>query len=125
MLVEKKGNLLGIITAVLLSILALPILAPHLTHGFHIVHIFLHTGGMLLAIFLVVISALATLRRKTKKMTITTAAFSLFVAAESVLLLEATWPGEFSSYYLSLTEFGHVLIITTLGLLSLAVFRND
>ena len=108
-----------------IAILALPVIAPHLLHGFHIAHIFLHVGGISLAVFITILAILAYARLKTKRLLLSAIAFANFIAAESVLIIDATWPNVYDLGEVPLLEVGHLLTFTTLGLLALGVFRND
>ena len=58
-------------------------------------------------------------------MLITSLAFGIFIAAESVLLIDATWPTLYDFDVMPLLEVGHLLTFGTLGMLVLGVFRND
>ena len=107
------------------GILAAPVILPHIFHGFHIAHILLHVGGITLATFLTILSVMAYVRVHSKRLLITIFAFSTFVLAEVVTLLDATWPSLYSLGDLALLEVGHLLMIMSLGLLAMGVFRND
>ena len=107
------------------AILALPIIIPHLLHGFHIAHIFLHVGGITLAVFISILAGIAYFRIKTKRLLLSAIAFTNFIAAEIVLLVDATWPTVYDPGEMPLLEVGHLLTFATLGLLALGVFRND
>ncbi|MEX0862976.1 hypothetical protein [Nitrosopumilus sp.] len=109
----------------MVAILALPIIIPHLFHGYHLVHIFLHVGGIALAVFISALAIFAYYRLRTKRLLLSAVAFTNFIAAEIVLLVDATWPTIFSIGDLSFPELGHLLTFITLGLLALGVFRND
>ena len=109
----------------MVGILAIPVIIPHFLHGFHLAHIVLHIGGITLAVFISLLAILAYLKLKTKRLLITFVAFGIFIAAESVLLIDATWPGVYDFEFLSLLEVGHLLTFGTLGMLALGVFRND
>ena len=124
-ILERKSTLFGIVLLVVIGTLTIPIIMPHIFHGFHVVHIGLHVGGITLAVFISLIAIIAYLRLKTKRLLFTSVAFSIFVAAESVLLIDATWPTLYDIGVVSLLEVGHILTITTLGLMALGVFRND
>ena len=124
-ILERKSTLFGIVLLVVIGTLSIPIILPHIFHGFHVVHIGLHVGGITLAVFISLIANIAYLRLKTKRLLITSVAFSVFVAAEIVLLIDATWPTLYDIGVVSLLEVGHILTITTLGLMALGVFRND
>jgi hypothetical protein len=105
--------------------LALPIIGPHLFHGYHIAHIFLHVGGITLAVFITILATFAYSRLKTKRLLLSAIAFGNFIAAEFVRLIDTTWPTIYDLGEMPLSEVGHLLTFATLGLLALGVFRND
>ena len=124
-ILEKKSTLFGVVLLVVVGTLAIPIIIPHVFHGFHVVHIGLHVGGITLAVFISLIAAIAYFRLKSKRLLLTSIGFGLFIIAEAVLLVDATWPSIYDIGDLSLLEVGHILTIATLGLLAMGVFRND
>ena len=124
-IVEKKSTLFSIVVAGVIAILAMPIIIPHLLHGYHLAHIFLHIGGITLAVFISVLAGFAYSRLRTKRLLLSAIAFTNFIAAEVVLLVDATWPSIFDVGDMTLPEVGHLLTFITLGLLALGVFRND
>ena len=124
-IVERKSALFSIVVIGVVAILALPIIIPHLLHGFHLAHIFLHVGGITLAIFISILAGIAYSRLKTKRLLLSAAAFTNFIAAEIILLVDATWPFIYDLGQVTLSEVGHLLTFVTLGLLALGVFRND
>lgn len=124
-IVEKKSTLFSVVVTGVVAILALPVIIPHLLHGFHIAHIFLHVGGITLAVFITSLAVLAYAKLKTKRLLLSTIAFGNFIGAEVVLLVDATWPNLYDLGYMPLLEVGHLLTFATLGLLALGVFRND
>jgi len=124
-IVEKKSALFSVVVTGVVTILALPIIIPHLLHGFHIAHIFLHVGGITLAVFISVLAIIAYYRLRTKRLLLSAIAFVNFICAETVLLVDATWPFIYDLGEMPLSEIGHLLTFATLGLLALGVFRND
>ena len=124
-LVERKSTLFSIVVTGVIVTLALPIIIPHLFHGYHIAHIFLHIGGITLAVFISILAISAYIRLRTKRLLLSAIAFSTFIGAESVLLVDSTWPTVYDLGILPLNEVGHLLTFITLGLLALGVFRND
>ena len=124
-IVERKSTLFSIVVAGVIAILALPIIVPHLLHGYHLAHIFLHIGGITLAVFISTLAGFAYYRLRTKRLLLSAIAFANFIAAEIVLLVDATWPSIFDLGQMTLSEVGHLLTFVTLGLLALGVFRND
>lgn len=124
-IVEKKSTLFSLVVTGVVAILALPIIIPHLLHGYHLAHIFLHVGGISLAVFISVLAGFAYYRLRTKRLLLSAIAFANFIAAEFTLLVDATWPTVFDFEFMPLSEIGHLLTFATLGLLALGVFRND
>ncbi len=109
----------------IVGILALPVIIPNILHGTHMAHIGLHIGGITLAVFISLLAILAYSKLRTKRLLITSLAFDLFIAAESVLLIDATWPTLYDFETMPLLEIGHLLTFGTLGMLAMGVFRND
>ncbi len=124
-ILERKSTLFSMVLVGVVSILAIPIIIPHLLHGFHIAHIFLHVGGITLAVFITLLSILAYNRLRTKRLLLSMIAFATFIGAEVVMLVDVTWPTVYDLDVVPLSEIGHLLTFTTLGVLALGVFRND
>ncbi|NJK78315.1 MAG: hypothetical protein HC944_06500 [Nanoarchaeota archaeon] len=124
-LLERKSTIFSLVVMGVVAILAIPVIMPHLLHGFHLVHIFLHIAGITLAVFITVLAILAYSKLKTKRLLLSMFAFATFIAAEAVLVVDATWPTLYDLGDISLLEVGHLLTFSTLGLLALGVFRND
>ena len=124
-LVERKSTLFSIIVTGVIAILALPIIIPHLFHGYHLAHIFLHIGGITLAVFISTLAISAYIRLRTKRLLLSAIAFTTFIGAELALLVDSSYPNVFDFGILPLNEVGHLLTFITLGLLALGVFRND
>ena len=124
-ILEKKSTLFGIVFAVIIGILSVPIIFPHIFHGNHLLHILLHVGGISLAVFLTILAVFAYSRLKTKRLLLTALAFGVFFMAEAITLVDATWPLIFDIGDTSLLELSHFFILCTLGLLAMGSFRND
>ena len=124
-LVERKSTLFSIIVTGVIAILAIPIIIPHLFHGYHLAHIFLHIGGITLAVFISTLAISAYVRLRTKRLLLSAIAFTTFIGAELALLVDSSYPNVFDFGILPLNEVGHLLTFITLGLLALGVFRND
>jgi len=122
---ERKSVLFGVVMAGTIAILAVPVIMPHIFHGFHIIHIMLHVGGITLASFLAILSATAYYRLRTKRMGMTLVGFLIFATAECVTLVDATWPLMYRLGTTSLMEVGHLLLLFAFGMLAIGVFRND
>ena len=124
-MLENKSTLLSIVIFAIVGILSVPLLMPHISHEFQFFHILLHLSGIIIAVFLSIISAFAYSKARTRRLLFTMIAFSMFVASEAFSVVDAAWQytyylGEFSS-----AELGHILMICTLGMFALSVFRRD
>jgi len=124
-IIERKSSLFGIVVAVVVGTLAGPVIFPHIFHGYHVYHILLHIVGICVAIFITVLAVIAYSRLRTKRLLLTSIAFSIFFVAEIVVLIDATWPRMYELGLMPLFEVGHILTITSLALIAAGVFRND
>mgnify|MGYP000200333562 CR=1 FL=1 len=124
-ILEKKSTLFSLVIVAVITILAVPIIIPHILHGYHLAHIFLHIGGISLAVFISTLALSAYFRLRTKRLLLSAIAFITFIGAQSALLVDGTWPNLFDIGLMPLNEVGHLLTFITLGLLAMGVFRND
>lgn len=124
-LFNKKSHLFTIVTVAIIGIIGVPIILPHLVHTHYVLHIILHIGELILAVFVAILSVIAYFRMKTRRFLLTMAAFLSFIASASVSLVESVWSFYFYLGELSLLEIGHIFLFTTIGLLALGAFRND
>ncbi|HSA98677.1 MAG TPA: hypothetical protein VLF17_06325 [Candidatus Nitrosotenuis sp.] len=122
---ERKSTLFSVVIFAVMGILIAPIILPNLFHGSHILHIMLHVGGLIAAVFLTVVSLTAYVKIRTRRLLLTFIAFSFFIAAEAISLMDVTWPFKYYVGQISFSELEHMLIIGMLGIFTLAIFRND
>tara|TARA_Y100000590_G_scaffold276896_1_gene310883 strand:- start:2272 stop:2661 length:390 start_codon:yes stop_codon:yes gene_type:complete len=123
-LVDNKPKLLIIVILSVVGVLSIPVLMPHIYHGAHIYHLLLHTAGIVLSVFLAILSVNAYYRVRTKKMIITTFAFMIFTGAEFVQLMDATKTHVYNILE-SPSEIAHIMMLAMIGMLALAIFRRD
>ena len=121
---NNKPKLLIAIILTVVGSLSIPVLWPHVYHGAHIWHLLLHTAGIILSVFLAILSVNAYYKMRTKKMIITTIAFMIFTGAEIVQLLDATKTHVYNILE-SPSEISHLMMLGMIGLLALAIFRRD
>lgn len=125
LILGAKSRIFSVVLVCIISLLAIPIIIPHVLHGYHMIHIGIHITGITLSVFLSILAFLAYNNLKTQRMKFTLVAFLMFVSTEIVTLIDATWPNIYDLGPISLSEIGHILLITTLSLLSVGVFKND
>ena len=121
---NNKPRLLIAVILTVVGALSIPVLWPHVYHGAHIWHLLLHTAGIILSVFLAILSVNAYYKMRTKKMIITTIAFMIFTGAEIVQLLDATKTHVYNILE-SPSEISHLMMLGMIGLLALAIFRRD
>lgn len=124
-ILENKPTLFSATACAVVAILAVPVIIPHMLHGYHMAHITLHIAGLTLATFLTILAVASHRRTGSRRLMISSLAFTCFAASEVVLLTDTAWPFLMSIGMLPLGELGHLLGFSALGLLAVAVFRSD
>ncbi|MFZ0510748.1 MAG: hypothetical protein WAM14_04005 [Candidatus Nitrosopolaris sp.] len=120
---SSRPKLLAIITAVVIAIMAVPVILPHITDTSTIYHIFLHVISLIIAIFLGVVSILAYLRNGSSRLL-----FMMF-AFLSLSVIEAMYLFDVSSKIEDIVipgldiEVSHVIFLITLTLFGIGIFR--
>ena len=122
-IISSKPKLLATITAVIIAIMAIPVILPHITDKSTIYHIFLHIASVIIAIFLGLVSILAYLRnRRTRLLFMTFAFFSLSVI-EAIYLFDVSSNMEDIVIQGVDIEISHIIFLVTLALFSIGIFR--
>jgi len=122
---ENRPKLFAIVIFTVIGVLAIPVILPHVFHKFQVFHILLHLGGVSIASFLTIISALAYTRIRTRRLLFTLVAFALFAVSEIFSVVDAAWQYTYYLGSISADEIGHILALCTLGMFALSVFRRD
>lgn len=94
-------------------------------HGFHAAHVLLHSGGVILALFITALAVASYRVLRSRRLLLTTVAFANFMFAEALLLAYALEPSILNLGDAHISEVGHLMMFVTLGLLALGVLRND
>ena len=113
---SSKPKLLATITAIILAIMAIPVILPHITDKSTIYHIFLDIASVMINIFLGVVSILAYLRNRSFRLL-----FMMF-AFISLSIIEAMYLFDVSSKMEDI-EISHVIFLTALTLFGIGIFR--
>jgi len=122
-LTSSKSKLLATIAALIIAIMAIPVILPHFTDKSTIYHIFLHIVSVIIAIFLGLVSILAYLRnRRTRLLFMTFAFFSLSVI-EAMYLFDVSSNMEDIVIQGVDIEISHIIFLVTLALFSIGIFR--
>lgn len=124
-LIETKSTLLSIIIFSLIAALSIPVILPHIFQQFELFHVLLHISGVGFAAFLTIVAAVAYHKVRTRRLLFTTMAFGIFILSEIFSLIDAAWESRYYFWTFSSAEIGHLLLMFTLLMFALSVFRRD
>jgi hypothetical protein len=119
----SKPKLFATITAVIIAIMAVPVILPHITDTSTIYHIFLHLASVIIAIFLGVVSLLAYLRNGRSRLLFMTFAFLSLSVIEAMYLFDVSSNTEDIIIPGVDIEMSHVIFLVTLTLFGIGIFR--
>ena len=120
---SSKPKLLATITAVIIAIMAIPVILPHITDKSTIYHIFLHIVSVIIAIFLGLVSILAYLRNRRSRLLFMTFAFFSLSVIETIYLFDVSSNMEDIVIQGVDIEISHIIFLVTLALFSIGIFR--
>ena len=119
----SKPILLGLITALVLGVVA-PLVIPHATHASMIFHIILHMAGLIIAIFLSIVSFLAYSRNTTTRMLLMAVGFMTLALVEFFYLLQAGGITVVQVIIPTINiELSHIILLAMVSLFGLGVLK--
>ena len=120
---DSKPKLFVIISIVVISLLALPVILPHITHQSMIYHISLHIISLIIAVFLSSVSILAFNRNRNARMLFMTLGFALLAVIETLYLFHATANLEDVIIPIVDVELSHIILLVMLTLFGVGVLK--
>ena len=122
---NKKANLLLVLSIVLTSVIFYPLIIPHLSHPSMIIHISIHILSLDMALFLTVISILSFKKTKSKKVLLTSLSFSVLLVVEFLYLLQSSnILGDYQIPFIDV-EIPHMLLLFMLLLFAAGVIKVE
>lgn len=121
--VSNKPKLFALISILVISALALPVILPHFTHPTMIYHISLHIASLILAIFLSCVSILAYNRNRNTRMLLMMFGFSLLAIVETLYLFHSTANIQDIVVPIVDAEFSHIILLAMLTLFGIGVLK--
>jgi predicted nucleic acid-binding Zn ribbon protein len=121
--VNNKPKLFGLISILVISSLALPVILPHFTHPTMIYHITLHITSLILAVFLSCVSILAYNRNRNTRMLLMMFGFSLLAVVEILYLFHSTANIRDVIVPIVDAEFSHIVLLAMLTLFGIGVLK--
>lgn len=122
-IIASKYKLFIIISVSVISILAIPVISPHLTHTNMIYHIFLHIVSLIIAIFLNVVSILAYTRNGGARLLFMSLGFLSLAIVETMYLYYSVMEVEDTTIPGVNIEIPHIILLVMLTLFGIGVFK--
>jgi hypothetical protein len=119
----SKPKLFGVVSFILISMLAVPVILPHIRHPSMIYHILLHVASIIIAVFLGLISFLAYSRNGGTRLILMTGGFSLLAIIEFLYLFHATANIEDIIIPIVDVELSHFILLVMLTLFGIGVLK--
>jgi hypothetical protein len=120
---SRRPKLLAIITAVIIAIMAVPVILPHIMDTSTIYHIFLHLASLIITIFLGVVSILSYLRNGSSRLLFMMLAFLSLSVIEAMYLFDVSSKREDIVIPGVDIEISHLIFLVTLILFGIGIFR--
>ena len=121
--VSNKPKLFALISILVISALALPVILPHFMHPTMIYHISLHIVSLILAVFLSCVSILAYNRNRNTRMLLMMFGFSLLAVVEILYLFHSTANIQDIVVPIVDAEFSHIILLAMLTLFGIGVLK--
>lgn len=122
-IVSDKPKLFIIISVIVVSVLAVPVIIPHTSHPEHIYHIVLHIGSLILSIFLFIISLFSYFRNGGSRLLFMSLGFLSLVIVETLFLFYAARGIQDILIPVVNIELPHIILFAMLTLFGLGVLR--
>jgi hypothetical protein len=119
----SKTKLFAVVSLILISVLAVPVILPHIRHPSMIYHILLHVVSIIIAVFLGLISFLAYSRTGGTRLILMTGGFSLLAIIEFLYLFHATANIEDIIIPIVDVELSHLILLAMLTLFGIGVLK--
>src|SRR5688572_29677999 len=88
-LVSDKPKLFIVVSVIVVSVLAIPLIIPYISHPQHIYHIMLHIVSLILAIFLCIVSFSSYFRNGGSRLLFMSLGFISLIVVEVLFLIYA------------------------------------
>jgi hypothetical protein len=120
---SSKPKLLAVVAAGVLSVMAMPVILPHISDTSMIYHLLLHVISLIIAIFLGLVSILAYLRNGRSRLLFMMFGFLLLSIIEATYLFDVTSKIEDIVIPIVDIELSHVIFLVMLTLFGIGIFR--
>jgi hypothetical protein len=120
---SSKPKLLGVITAVIVTVVTVPVILPHIKDTSVIYHLLLHIISLIIAIFLGMVSISSYLRNGRSRLLFMMFGFLLLSIIEAIYLFDVISKIEDIVIPIVDIELSHVIFLIMLTMFGLGIFK--
>ena len=122
---SDKQRLFIMITIIVISVVAVPVVVPHISQTNMLYHFLVHTFGLIIAIFLSAVSVFAYLRNRGKHLLLMASGFLLFVVIELLYLCYSTMGIQIIIVPILDIEVSHIILSAVLILFTASIIKTN
>jgi hypothetical protein len=122
-IISDKPKLFFLVSVVVVSVLAIPMIIPYLNHPQHIYHIVLHIVSLILAIFLCIVSLSSYFRNGGSRLLFMSLGFISLVAVEILFLFYAARGIQDILVPVVNIELPHIILFAMLALFGIGIVK--
>lgn len=122
-LVSDKPKLFIVVSVIVVSVLAIPLIIPYTSHPQHIYHIILHIVSLILAIFLCIISFSSYFRNGGSRLLFMSLGFISLIVVEVLFLFYAARGIQDILIPVVNIELPHIILLAMLALFGIGIVK--
>lgn len=122
-IVSDKPRLFIVISIIVVSALAIPVIIPHINHPQHFYHIILHIASLILSLFLFIVSISSYIRNGGSRLLFMSLGFLSLVIVETLFLFYATQGIREILIPIINVELPHVILFAMLALFGIGILK--
>jgi hypothetical protein len=122
-IVSDKPRLFIVISIIVVSALAIPVIIPHINHPEHFYHIILHIASLILSLFLFIVSISSYIRNGGSRLLFMSLGFLSLVFVETLFLFYATQGIREILIPIINVELPHVILFAMLTLFGIGILK--
>lgn len=122
-LVSNKPKLFIVVSVIVVSVLAIPLIIPYISHPQHIYHIILHIVSLILAIFLCIVSFSSYFRNGGSRLLFMSLGFISLIVVEVLFLFYAARGIQEILVPVINIELPHIILFAMLALFGIGIVK--
>lgn len=122
-LVSDKPKLFIVVSVIVVSVLAIPLIIPYISHPQHIYHIILHIASLILAIFLCIVSFSSYFRNGGSRLLFMSLGFISLIVVEVLFLFYAARGVQDILIPVINIELPHIILFAMLALFGIGIVK--